>query len=74
MITTINNNERVFWVTGDFNTSIFCNIKDLEAACAQIEDKDSILIRHKWNDKFTRVNKKALINMLEAMNLNVFIK
>jgi hypothetical protein len=74
MITTIDNAQRIFWVTGDMNTSIFCNIQDLEAACDRVEDKDSIVIRHKWNNKFTRVNKKALIDMLKALDLNVFIK
>jgi len=74
MTTTINNNERVFWVTGDWTTSIFCNIKDLEAACAEVEDKTTLKIRHRWNNKFTSVNKKALIEMLGAMDLNVFIK
>jgi len=70
MITTINNNHRVFLVTGDFNGSYLCNIEQLEKCCAEITDKDSIKIQHKWNNRFVRCSKKSIVDMLKSLGLN----
>jgi len=74
MTTIINNNMRIFLVTGDYNQSFICNIEQLEMCCNEIQDKGSIKIQHKWNNKFVRISKKSIIDMLKALNLNVFIK
>ena len=74
MITTINNNMRIFLVTGDYNSSFICNIEQLEQCCNEIQDKNSIKIQHKWNNKFVKCSKLSIISMLESLNLNVFIK
>jgi len=74
MITTINNNERLFLVTGDWTTSIVCNLKDLETVCNMVEDKTTLKIYHKWGNKFNVASKKMIKDMLIAMDLNVFIK
>jgi len=74
MTTTINNNERVFLVTGDWTTSILCNLKDLETVCNEVEDKTTLKIYHKWGNKFQIASKKMIKEMLLAMDFNVFIK
>ena len=75
MQTTINNNQRIFLVTGDYNQSFICNIQDLEKCCNEIQDKNSIKIKHKWNNRFVRCSKKSIVNMLKSLNLNTsFIK
>ena len=75
MITTINNNQRIFLVTGDYNSSFLCNIQDLEKCCKEIQDKNSIKIQHKWNNKFVRCSKKSILEMLKSLDFNTsFIK
>jgi len=70
MKTTIDNNQRVFLITGDFNTSLLCNLKDLELCFNTIEDKGSIKIQHKWNNRFIKCSKKSIIDMLKSMKLD----
>jgi len=74
MNTVINNNQRIFLVTGDYNQSFICNIADLGKCCNEIQDKNSIKIQHKWNNRFVRCSKKSIIDMLKALDLPVFIK
>ena len=75
MTTTINNNQRIFLITGDYNQSFICNIEDLERCVKEIEDKDSIKIQHKWNNRFVRCSKKSIVEMLKSLKLNYsFIK
>jgi len=75
MKTTINNSMRIFLVTGDYNQSFICNIEDLEKCCNEIQDKNSIKITHKWNNRFVRCSKKSIIDMLKSLDLNTsFIK
>ena len=75
MTTTINNNQRIFLITGDYNSSFICNIQDVEMCCNAIGDKNSIKIQHKWNNRFVRCSKKSVIEMLKSLNLNYsFIK
>lgn len=70
MKTTINNNMRIFLVTGDYNQSFICNIEDLEKCCNEIQDKNSIKIQHKWNNRFIKCSKKSIIDMLKSLDLN----
>lgn len=44
--------------------------EELEKCCAEIEDKDSLKIQQKWNNKFVRVNKQNIIDMLNSLSLN----
>lgn len=70
MKTTIDNNQRIFLVTGDYNESFLCNIKELEKCCNEIQDKGSIKIQHKWNNRFVRCSKKSIRDMLKSLKLN----
>jgi hypothetical protein len=69
-VVTINNNRRIFLVTGDMNQSFVCNIEDLESVYNWFADKDSVKIQHKWNGRFVRCSKKSIIDMLQSLNLN----
>ena len=70
MTTTINNNQRIFLITGDYNQSFLCNIKELEKCYNEIQDKNSIKIQHKWNNRFVRCTKKSITEMLDSLDLN----
>lgn len=70
MKTTIDNNQRIILISGDSNTSMVCNIKDVEKCCNEIEDKNSIKFQHRWNHRFVKCSKKSIIDMLKSMNLN----
>lgn len=69
-IVTINNNHRIFLVTGDMNQSFVCNIEDLETVYNWFADKDNIVIQHKWNGRFVKCSKKSIVDMLQALNLS----
>lgn len=70
MKTTIDNNQRIFMLTGDSNISLLCNLKDLEKCFNSFDDKNSIKIQHRWNGRFVRCSKKSIVNMLKAFKLN----
>lgn len=70
MITTINNSHRIFLLVGDMNTSLICNIEDFERCYLSFDNRDSVKIQHKWNNRFVRCSKKSVIDMLKALNLN----
>ena len=70
MTTTIDNNQRIFMLTGDYNQSLICNLKDLEKCFNTFDDKDSIKIQHKWNGRFVRCTKKSIVDMLKAFKLD----
>jgi hypothetical protein len=70
MTTTIDNNQRVFLLTGDFNKSLICNLKDLEKCFNSFDDKDTVLIQHKWNNRFIKCSKKSIVDMLKAFKLD----
>ncbi len=70
MKTTIDNNQRTFFLTGDFNTSLLCNIEDFEECYLSFDDKDSVKIQHKWNNRFVRCSRKSIVDMLKSLNLN----
>lgn len=73
MITTIDNNQRIFLVTGDMSKGtpgILCNIQDLEKVYNSFDDKNSIRIQHKWNHRFVSCSTKSIVDMLKSLNLN----
>ena len=70
MITTINNNERIFLLTGDMGKALICNLKDLETCFNEFAEKDAVKIQHKWNGRFVKCSKKSIIDMLKAMKLD----
>ncbi len=73
MITTINNNERVFMVT-DKQTKVLCNLAGLEGAFNSFESHTYIKIYEIWNYKMLTVPKSRLRPMLTAHQLdNKFI-
>ena len=67
--TTINNNERIFLLTGDMGKHLICNIEDFKKCFNQFEDKDEVQINHLWNNRFVKCSKKSVIDMSEALNL-----
>lgn len=70
MKTIIDNNSRIFMLTGDMGKTIICNIEDLEACFNDFEDKDGLKIQHKWNARFVHCSKKSIIDMLKSLNLD----
>jgi hypothetical protein len=68
MITTIDNNLRVFQVIDSLGRSTFCNLHDLNEVC-----KDMLpgyyTIKHFWNAKPKRVSKKYLAELMQANNI-----
>ena len=42
MQTTIDNNQKVFLLTGDMGKTVFCNMADIPAAFNTFEDKDAV--------------------------------
>ena len=69
MKTTINNDERVFLLTGDMGRKVFCNLKDLPKAFKSFEDRDAVEINHFWNYKFTRASKKMINAMFKGAGM-----
>jgi len=70
----IDNSQRVFLLTGDMNTKVFCNLKDIPKAIKMFDDKDSIGIRHFWNDAFKHASKKLLNSMFQAAQMKFRVK
>lgn len=70
MKTLIDNNSRIFMLTGDMGKTLICNIEDLEKCFNYFDDKDAIKIQHKWNARFIRCSKKSIIDMLKSLNLD----
>jgi hypothetical protein len=70
MITTIKNNERIFLLLGDMGQTLICNIEELEKCYNEFDDKDGLIIQHKWNGRFVKCSKKSIVDMLKSLNLN----
>ncbi len=68
MITTINNDLRVFQVLTSNNKQYFCNITDLNEICKDLQP-GYFKINHFWNNKAERVTKKALKSFYEGSGL-----
>lgn len=72
MITTINNNERVFLLqgTGWDNQKYFCNLADLTNCAKQFEQNQPYEIKEFWNFRLHKISVKFVIEILEANQLN----
>lgn len=60
MITTIDNTQKVFMITGDMNKKVFCNLKDVPNAIRYFDDNTSIEMYMFWNNKRKRVSKRKM--------------
>lgn len=72
MITTIDNNQRIFVVTrlGISTKTIFCNLSDIPKALKEFESNDEFKIQHYWNFQLKNISKKALNDMFKAHQIN----
>lgn len=70
MKTTIDNNSRIFLLTGDMNKKFICNIEQLKECFNQFEDKDEISISHCYNNRFVKCSHKSIKDMAYNMDLN----
>jgi hypothetical protein len=70
MVTTINNNERVFLLLGDMCKTFICNIEDFKTCWDQFDDKDSIQISDKFNGRFQKCSKSSVVRMMKAFNID----
>lgn len=70
MITTIDNTQRVFLLTGDMGLNVFCNLKDIPKAVKSFDDPDSINFFHFWNNRQTKASKKMLNEMFAGNRMN----
>lgn len=67
MITTINNNERVFYITTSNNRSAFCNLAQLNEVIAQLGTHEGYFtIYHFWDGKQKKVSRKYLKDLFAA--------
>ena len=70
MKTQIDNNQKVFMLTGDMNSKVFCNIKDIPKAFNSFDDKDSVKIYFFWNNRPKRIFKTKLNEWFNAHRIN----
>ena len=68
METTINNNQRVFQVITSTGTQFFCNLKDLNKICKDMNE-GYFTIYYFWNNKPKKITKKHLKELFEAMRV-----
>lgn len=70
MVTTIDNNQRVFQVVDSYGRNYFCNLKQLNEV---IRENNLIegyyTINHFWNNKPKKASKKLLKEMFEAQGI-----
>lgn len=70
MITTINNNLRVYQVISSTGKQFFCNIEQLNEVVKENDLKEGYFkIFHFWNNKPQKLSKKALKEMFEGSQL-----
>lgn len=70
MITTINNNLRVYHVVSSVGNQWFCNIEDLNRIVKENELRAGYFkIYDFWNNKANRCTKKYLKDMFEGSQL-----
>ena len=73
MITTINNNCRVFLIvrTGFFTRSYVCNLETIpEILSKELEPNDDFYIMELFNFKLKKCSKNHLNSMFEAHRIN----
>lgn len=68
MITTINNDLRVYQVLTSTGKQYFCNIQDLNEICKDM-NQNYFKIYHFWNNKAEKVSKKDLLSFFEGSGL-----
>jgi hypothetical protein len=69
MITTINNNERIFavWQKGNTeNNPVLCNLSQLVDVAGAFSTS---VIKHFWNGKLQNISRKEVNTMLSAHGL-----
>ncbi len=77
MITTIDNNQRVFLIQrkGFFTRDYFVNLQDIPNILQnELAKNDCFIISHYWNRKFKRISKKDLNEMFTNNQIDFKIK
>ena len=70
MVTTIDNNQRVFQVVDSYGRNYFCNLKQLNEVMRENNLVEGYYtINHFWNNKPKKVSKKLLKEMFEAQGI-----
>lgn len=70
MITTIDNNQRVFQVVDSYGRNYFCNLKQLNEVIRENNLVEGYYtINHFWNNKPKKASKKLLKEMFEAQGI-----
>ena len=70
MVTTIDNNQRVFQVVDSYGRNYFCNLKQLNEVIKENNLVEGYYtINHFWNKKKKKASKKLLKEMFEAQGI-----
>ena len=70
MVTTIDNNQRVFQVVDSYGRNYFCNLKQLNEVIRENNLVEGYYtINHFWNNKPKKASKKLLKEMFEAQGI-----
>ena len=70
MVTTIDNNQRVFQVVDSYGRNYFCNLKQLNEVIRENNLVEGYYtINHFWNNKPKKASKKLLKAMFEAQGI-----
>ena len=70
MVTTIDNNQRVFQVVDSYGKNYFCNLKQLNEVMRENNLVEGYYtINHFWNNKQKKASKKLLKEMFEAQGI-----
>jgi len=70
MITSINNDLRIYQVLTNSGKQAFCNITDLNQVVKELNCKEGYFkIFHFWNNKAQKVSKKDLLAFFEGSKI-----
>ena len=70
MVTTIDNNQRVFQVVDSYGRNYFCNLKQLNEVIRENNLVEGYYtINHFWNNKPKKASKKLLKEMFEGQGI-----
>lgn len=70
MITTINNNERIFQIVSSVGHQVFCNLDQINSVVTAMELRVGYFtIYHFWDNKPKKVTKKYLKELFKANGL-----
>ena len=70
MVTTIDNNQRVFQVVDSYGRNYFCNLKQLNEVIKENNLVEGYYtINHFWNNKPKKASKKLLKEMFEVQGI-----